>query len=328
MSMPFCNSRRLGHSLLLLYCLLILLVGCSKAPEDHYTPRYATTVNDKTVYRFAILPQYNPQLLSRLYTPFMDYLSARIPDATFAMESSATFAAFERKISQRATPFVLANPYHTLLGIQSGYSVFAKQADDQEFRGLLLVRRDSTIHSPADLRGKRIAYPSPTAVAAAMLPQAFLQAHGIDVMHDTQTEYVGSQESTILALSLGQVDVAASWPPAWRAFQQLHPQQAAAIKIMWQTANLPSNSLMARNDVAPELVSQLQQVIFDMPDNPEGRAVLKQMLTDSFTIASNATYDSMREFVRHFSHTVRPINCYELPRGGPQQAKTTHFDKH
>lgn len=319
MTRAFHPGRLFARSLLLFGCVA-LLAGCGKTAEDQYSPRYANTVNDKTVYRFAILPQYNPQLLTRLYTPFMDYLSAHLPNATFVMEASTTFNAFEQKITQRDTPFVLANPYHTLLGIQSGYSVFAKQTDDQEFHGLLLVRRDSPIHSVADVRGKKIAYPSPSAVAAAMLPQAFLQDHGIDVLHDTQTEYVGSQESTILALSLGQVDVAASWPPAWQAFQQLHPQQAAGIKVMWETSNLPSNSLMARNDVAPDLVRQLRQVILDMPSNPQGRAVLKQMLTHSFTSASNASYEPMRQFVRHFNRKVRPINCYEL---APQEASAS-----
>ncbi|MEZ4694041.1 MAG: PhnD/SsuA/transferrin family substrate-binding protein [Aliarcobacter sp.] len=49
--------------------------------------------------------------------------------------------------------------------------VFAKMGDDENFRGIFLVRKDSGIKNFEDLKGKKISYPAPTALAATILPQ-------------------------------------------------------------------------------------------------------------------------------------------------------------
>jgi len=68
--------------------------------------------------------------------------------------------------------------------------------DDENFRGIILVRKDSAIENVADLKGKAVSYPAPTALAAAMMPQYYLQTHGLDVMNDLDNRYVGSQASS------------------------------------------------------------------------------------------------------------------------------------
>lgn len=297
--------------LLLAMLGLLITAGCSPQPEEQvYTPSYSQAIGDRTVYRFAVHPLHNPQMLNEVFAPLMRYLTERIPDASFELEASRDYAAFEDKLRQRSVEFVLPNPYQTLLAEKHGYRVFAKMGNDEDFHGLIIARRDSSISQISQLKGKTVAYPAPTALAAAMLPQSYLQQNGLNVDQDIRNIYVGSQESSILAAYLKQADVAATWPPPWRVFQQTHPEKAAQLQVLWETPSLPSNSLMARNDLPDELVQQVRTALLAMPDNEAGRQALKKMGFNAFKPADSQTYEPVRKFIVHFNQHIRSIETY------------------
>ncbi len=301
--------------LLLLAGLTLLASGCGKPEAQNYAPHYAETRQDRTIYRFAVHPLYNPEMLASVFGPLTDYLSERIPDAKFKLEASRDYAAFEDKIRRRSVEFLLPNPYQTLLGQLNGYHVFAKMGADADFHGILIARRDSGIHSFSQLKGKTISYPAPTAIAATMLSQKFLQDHGIDVSTDVTNLYVGSQESSILATYHKQSDLASTWQPPWRNFIKAHPEEAAQLVVVWETPPLINNSLMARDDVPAGIVKQVRAVLLDMPNTTAGRAVLQKMGMYPFATADDRTYEPVRQFIRIFSREVRPLDTYERQPG-------------
>ena len=154
-----------------------------------------------------------------------------------------------RRSSAPAARILLPNPWQTLEAMKVGYHVIAMAGDAEDFKGIFIVRKDSGIKTPADLRGKVVSYPSPTALAACIMPQYFLHRNGIDVNRDIENAYVGSQESSIMNAYLGKSAAGATWPPPWRLFQQDHPAEAAQLKVIWETPSLLNNSVMVRDDV-------------------------------------------------------------------------------
>ncbi len=178
--------------------------------------------------------------------------------------------------------------------------------DDDQFRGIFLVRRDSAIHEVADLNGKVVSFPAKTALAAAMLPQYFLQEHGLPI-GTYEARYVGSQESSIMNAYLGDSAAAATWPPPWIAFQKDHPDRAAQLKVAWRTESLPNNGLVARDDFPPALLHKVAAILFSLQQSSDGRALLERLPLSRFEPASEATYQPVRDFVAHFSKTVRVL---------------------
>ena len=102
----------------------------------------------------------------------------------------------------------MPNPYQTVRSLKFGYSVFGKMGNDELFRGIILVRKDGGIRKLSDLKGKTVCYPAPTALAATMMPQYYLQTHGLNVNHDIENLYVGSQESSIMNVLRGHAAAA------------------------------------------------------------------------------------------------------------------------
>jgi phosphonate transport system substrate-binding protein len=177
--------------------------------------------------------------------------------------------------------------------------------NDEDFRGILLVRKDSGITSLEQLRGRKISYPAPTALAATMMPQWLLHQNGLQVGRDVESVYVGSQESSIMNVYLGQTAAAATWPAPWRALARERPEVAEALEVRWQTGTLPNNALVARNDVPDAVVARLRAFFVNLDRTPEGRALLASAEIEGFEAASDETYAPVRDFLARFEVEVR-----------------------
>lgn len=297
-----------GATFGVIFCFLTGLSACSRQESSTYAPTFASPGEaSSNEYVFGVHPLHNPQQLHRVYGRLVDYLNAHLSGPKLRLEASFDYAGFEQKLYSGKFDFALPNPYQTVRSFAHGYRAFGKMADDDKFRGILLVRRDSRIRSVADLRGKVISYPAPTALAAAMLPQAFLQENSLDVMRDTTSIYVGSQESSIMNVVLGTSAAGATWPPIWQRFQQEKPELAAQLEPKWETPSLVNNGLVVRDDVSDDLTRKIGELLFSLHDSEEGRTILSRMALSRFEPADNNTYAPVLSFLERFSKTVRPV---------------------
>lgn len=296
--------------LLLLWLTSLLLISCDGEKEFEYKPQYSSTSalkNDKE-FVIGIHPLHNPQRLYEIFGPVAQYLTENIEDVSFRIEASRNYAAYNEKLYGKKFHFALPNPYQTINSLKYGYRVFGKMADDENFRGVFIVRKDSNIKSVSDLKGQAVSFPAPTALAATMMPQYFLQKHGLNVMQDIDIRYVGSQESSIMNVMLGNTRAGATWPPPWHAFLKERPELAKELMVIWETPYLINNSLIVRNDVDSDMVRKVESLLFRLHENKEGQAMLNKMELSRFEAANNDTYKPVETFLKLFNKEVRPIN--------------------
>lgn len=286
----------------------MLLAACGQQTAEkplQYSSEPPVSVTP--IYRLAPYPLYNPEKLGEAIFPLVDYLNRKAPEIHIDLESSRDYQAFEQKIRAREPEILMPNPWQTLEAIKLGYHVIAMWGDAEDFKGLIIVRRDSGIKTPADLKGRVVSYPSPTALAAAIMPQYFLHMNGIDINRDIHNVYVGSQESSIMNVQRGKAAAGATWPPPWRLFQKEHPVEAAKLKVIWETPPLMNNSVMVRDDV-PQLVRQkIRQALLDLNLTQQGKTILAGMETARFYVADDASYDVVRQYIARFEKEVRPV---------------------
>lgn len=287
---------------------LILLSGCSSEEQSLYQPEYSSTPAIKNkVYIFGVHPLHNPKKLFDVYQPLVDYLNANLGDVKIKLEASRNYPAFDKKLFSGHFDFALPNPYQTVESTKHGYKIFGKMADDFNFRGIIIVRKDSNIHQVSDLKGKSVSYPAPTALAATMMPQRYLYDHGIDINRDIKNLYVGSQESSIMNAYLKKSAAASTWPPPWIAFQKNRPEVAKKLKVMWQTKPLPNNGLVAKKNIDSALLNKIAALIFNLHTTQEGQKILKPMELSRFEKADDDTYKPVKLFLEKFEKDIRPI---------------------
>lgn len=288
---------------------LLFFVGCEQQ-DNKYEPKYSSeqTVS-KQVLIFGVHPLHNPKRLFEVYQPLVDHLNAQLEGVTIKLEASRNYAAYNKKLFARHFDISLPNPYQTVQSLNYGYKVFGKMGDDENFRGLILVRKDSLIKEVSDLKGKMISYPAPTALAATMMPQWYLHINGLDINKDIQNSYVGSQESSIMNVYLGKSVASSTWPLAWNLFVQERPEILEKVKIMWETQSLPNNGLVVKEELDKKLVAQISTILFTLSSSKKGKELLKAINISKFEKANTQTYSKVVEFLDKFEKEVRVIRA-------------------
>lgn len=277
------------------------LAACGKqAPEPQYAPTLVAPPAKAKVaeYTFAVTPMSNFRNIYEVFQPVLDHLNAGLPDARLVLEVSRGLAEHEQQLQARNFAFALSNPYHSWRATQrDGYHIFAKMGDDAAFKGIWVVRRDSGIRTMADLKGKKLCFPPKSALAATMMTQLQLKENGIDPARDVAVSYVGSQHASIMEVFMKGADAGATWPLAWSTFQRMHPEEAKQLEARFPTESLINQGIVARDDVPPELVRRVGQLMAEMHTTETGRELLAKVPINRFEPANDARYDVVRVFL-------------------------------
>lgn len=285
---------------------IVALTACDTPPANppliRYTPQ--APAQSLPTYRLAVYPQHTSVTLSESYQPLIDYLNRQIPAARFELETSRNYAAFEASYRSRGPDLILANPLQSLQAFQSGYAPIAMAGDAQDFRGLFIVRRDSTVKRPTDLRGKTLACASRAALAGCLMPLWFLHQSGLDLSSEIVLREVGSQASTLLNVSLGEAAAGLTWSIPWRAFQRSEPAQAAKLKVLWETDYIMSNSVMLRRSLPAALQQQIRHTLLNLHTSSAGQTVLVNLDIQRFHPASDTLYAPAQQFIARFEREV------------------------
>lgn len=303
------TSRRSAARALALV-LLLGLAGCSSEPPPLYQPQYGDSPPAAvTAYVFAPHPLFNPQKMAEVYGAIVDHVNAALAGERIRLklEASRSYAAFNEKLRKRQVHFALPNPYQTVLSLDCGYAVFGKMADDEAFCGVILVRKDNPVDSLQGLRGGTVSFPAPTALAATMLPELFLKENGVDPRRDIHQVFVGTHDSVLMNVCIGASAAGCTWPAAWESFRKDRPDMARRIEIRWRTGSLPSNGLVARDDVPASVRDKVAETLFRLKDSPEGRRLLQAAAATAFVPADAGAYAPVHAFIKRYERAVRPL---------------------
>ena len=290
----------------MLVCTVISSINCDKPVKQEIVPQYSKEPALQTAqvnYIFAIHPLHNSHRYFEVYQPLVDFINRSTKEFFIQLESSKDYAHFEEKLGKRRFHFALPNPYQSVQSLKQGYLIFGKMGDDEQFRGIIVVRKDSHIQSLRDLRGKAISFPSATALAAAMMPKYFLKMNGLDVEKEADCRYVGSQESSIMNVFLGKTVAGCTWPPPWKSFIKDHPEVDSAVTIQWQTDPLINNGLIVRDDVPERHRNIFADILFTLQKHQEGKEILNRINLSRFVAISQQQYISrVNIFLRKYEH--------------------------
>ena len=103
--------------------------------------------------------------------------------------------------------------------LRSGGAVepLVQRVEDEDFRSVFVTRADSGIDSLEDLRGRDLAFGSPSSTSGHLMPRHHLLAAGIDPERDLRVAYSGAHDATALAVAGGRVDAGALNASVWEA---------------------------------------------------------------------------------------------------------------
>ncbi len=239
-------------------------------------------------YTFAVVPQFEQRKLFAIWEPIVDEVEKRT-GLSLKLTTTLTVPEFEREISRGSFDFIYCNPYHILKLIPTqGYIPLVR--DSVPLRGILVVRKNSPIHSLTELEGKTVAFPSPNALGASLLMRADLSR----LYHVTVTPlYVKTHSSVYLHVVNGLTDAGGG---VEKTLQEQTPEIRDALRILYTTREFPSHPVAAHPRVPKAVREKVRRALLEIGATQEGRALLADVPIQQIVPASIEDYTPMRDW--------------------------------
>lgn len=243
--------------------------------------------DENKTYTFSIVPQQSAKRLAQIWAPILKHLSEE-SGLKLRFVTAKDIPTFEKRLANGDYDFAYMNPYHfTVFNQNPGYRAVAKRKD-QPIRGIVVVRKDSDATTLSDLDGVRMAYPSPAAFAASVLPRAKLISDGLNI----EPHYVSSHDSVYLGVAKG---IFAAGGGVKRTLNNIPADVRDQLKVLWTSAPYTPHAIASHPDIDDKTYQKLQAALVKMYHSEQGKTLLKSLkVKHGFQAASDHDWDDVR----------------------------------
>ncbi len=161
------------------------------------------------------------------------------------------------------------------------------------YHGVVITRKDSSIHNIEDAKGKIFAFTDPNSTSGTLVPTVyFVKELKIDPeKYFSKVIYSGNHEASTLAVKAGKVDLASTSDldlergngKGWNTEQDF--------RVIWQSELIPASPMAYRKDIPASLKEALKEAFISYHD-PVG---LEQLKVYGYAPTTDAAYNPIRD---------------------------------
>lgn len=236
---------------------------------------------------FGVVPQQATSKLAGRWEPILAYLSEKsgIP---IRFTTAKYIPTFEKHLAAGLYDLSYMNPYHyTVFHHKSGYKALAR-ARDKQIEGIIVTRKNASLEGISELDGVHLAFPSPAAFAASILPQNELKRLNISFT----PHYVSSHDSVYRTVASGIFPAGGG---VMRTFMAADADVRERLQIFWKTPGYTPHAIAAHPRVSGEVLSRIQEALIGMEKTPEGKKLLELLKIKGWQPARDADWDDVRK---------------------------------
>jgi len=250
------------------------------------TPAYASK---SVTYTFGVVPQFDARHTHRVWRPLLTELEQRT-GLKFRLVGSSSIPNFESQFLAGEFDFAYMNPYHVLKASMSQSYVPLVRDIGRSLYGVVVVRKDSPIRDMKELANKLVAFPSPNALGASLIPRADLKyIYGVSV----EPLYVQSHSSVYLNVAMGKVDAGGG---VQKTFDQQPRSVRDKLQIIYETRRSAPHPIAAHSNVSPAVRLSVQQALLALGKTAKGRDLLQLIPIKQIGVASMEDYRPLGEW--------------------------------
>lgn len=247
----------------------------------------AWAADDKPLV-IGILNQQTALRTAERWNPILRYVTD-VTGIPIQMRMGATVGDTNAMMGRAEFDLVFSN--HNFRPEYDGvYRVIARW-DEKPIYGVIAVRADSPVKRLADLRRKRVAFPSKNAFVAYAVP---LEALGLDRI-TIDPVFASHQEGALAQLQAGSVDAAAVNS---RFLTQYAAQQKLAYREIYTSEGFPDLAVSIHPRVPAAQASAIQAALLAMSKDPRAASALAAAGFSGFHPANDRDYDGVRRVYR------------------------------
>ena len=233
-----------------------------------------------------VVPQQSATVLAAIWSPILQYLKERT-GVELRFATASDIPTFEKRVLEGEYDIAYMNPYHfTFFNEHRGFKAMVRRGD-ASIQGIIVVRKDSGIESLEQLDGKRLAFPSPAAFAASVIPRAEIASKGIKI----DPVYVSSHDSVYLNVDKGFFPAGGGIA---RTFNATAEETRENLKVLWTTQPYTPHAVAAHPRVDEATREKLTQALVEMSSTDEGKALLDGLKIKYWEASIDSDWDDVR----------------------------------
>jgi ABC-type phosphate/phosphonate transport system substrate-binding protein len=151
----------------------------------------------------------------------------------------------------------------------------AMRDSDCDLTSLIVVRADSPIHGPADLRGKTVAVGAADSPQATLIPLSYLREQGLvptidfgvqrhDLLRGMHGDHIGGERQAAAALMAGAADAACMIESNYHFFSAEGVLQPGSTRVLSRTPCYDHCNMTAGPVPSPDLIERFRELLLGM----------------------------------------------------------------
>ncbi|QWE15587.1 putative selenate ABC transporter substrate-binding protein [Polynucleobacter sp. AP-Sving-400A-A2] len=262
----------------------------------------STPVLAQEVLRISAIPDEAPTELQRKFKPLGEYLSKEtgmkveftpVTDYAAVVEALATkkidmawlggFTYVQTKIRTNGT----ANP-------------IIQRVEDEKFTSVFIVPADSSLKTLGELKGKTIAFGSPSSTSGHLMPRYFLMQAGINPDKDFKNiAFSGAHDATVAFVASGKADVGALNASVWVKLNEAKNPNAVKSKVLSTTPPYFDYNWTVRGDLDPVTVKKITEAFLKLDaNNPNHKEIMDLQRASKYVTTKSSNYDDIEKAAR------------------------------
>ena len=240
----------------------------------------AKTINPSTLL-FAYTPGEDPAPYRSVWNGFLRHLEAAAGKRVRFFGAQSNTAQIEAMRASRLHIAAFGTGAVPLAVNCAGFVPFAIMGGERGILGYemeIITHPGSGIKTPADLKGRKIAFTSPTSNSGFKMPSVLLRSEfGLEPERDYSAVFAGRHENSVLGVATKDYDAAAIANEVMHRMMARGVVKKNQIVTVYKSDTFPTAGFGLAHNLDPGLVSKIREAFFSFPW--AGSALAKEFAT-------------------------------------------------
>lgn len=247
--------------------------------------------------RVALLPDENASTVIKNNEPLKHYLEEKL-QKKIELVVTTDYSSMIEAMRRGRLELAYFGPLSYVLAHEKspGIEAFAVQVHGGKptYRSVLIANATSGVTTPAEAKGKIVAFGDTASTSSHLIPKRLLQDAGLSPKTDYTEQFVGSHDAVALTVQSGKAQVGGLSEPIFETLLEKKTIDSTKVKVLAHSAEYPNYPWTLQSSLAPELKEKIRQAFYDLKDP----AVLKPFKATGFAPIKDSDYDVIRELGR------------------------------
>ncbi len=242
---------------------------------------------------FSYTPVEDPAIYAKVWDGFIEHMSEVTGKKVVFFPVQSYAAQYEAMRSGRLHVAGVNTGGNPVAVSCAGFVPFAMMASKDGSYGYemeIIVPAGSDMKSPADIKGRSLAFTSPTSNSGFKAPSALLKSeYGLVAETDYETAFSGKHDNSVLGVANKDYEAAAVANSVMNRMFDRNVVKREQIKTIYKSATFPTTGYGHAHNLHPVVAAKIKQAFFTFPW--EGSDLQKEFKKEGRFVAINHKHD-------------------------------------